>query len=503
MGVKLKIKKSEKVDILLICEGTFPYIKGGVSSWIYQLINGLKEYSFGIIFLGGRKSDYSQIQYKFPENIKYFEEYFLFDKVFERSLKKEVKTKKDFMEKISSLHNWFKSNDEELREDVKKLSFYKDIDQDQFLYSKGSFKFITSQYQKNCPDVPFIDYFWTIRNIHAPIWTLAEAAMNVVDFNLVHSPSTGYAGFLASLLKNNYGKKFILTEHGIYLLERKIDIMLSNWINEYKIELLKGSDEKNYIKDLWFRLFKGINKFSYESADEIISLYSKAQEIQISLGAKKEKTRIIPNGVNIEKYKILSRREDEKIPKVVSLIGRVVPIKDIKTFITAIKIASNVMRDIEGWIVGPTDEDPDYYKECVQLVRTFSLEKNIKFTGFKKLDEVLPSTGLVTLTSISEGMPLVILEAFAAKIPAVTTDVGNCSELIYGKDEEDFKIGKAGEIAPVGKPAILAKLYIQILRDEQIYKKYSKAAFERVCRYYDEKKLFEEYRKLYQKYIKN
>lgn len=492
-------KERGKVDILLICEGTFPYIKGGVSSWINQLIRGLPQFSFGIIFLGGNSKDYGSPQYELPDNVKHFETHFLFDSLFDKHSRKQIIGKKDLPEKMRELHGWFRSHGNTLSDELKKLDFYKKIDHAQFLRSRKAFSFITSEYKRNCPDVPFVEYFWTVRNIHSPIWIIAETAMKAPEFKVVHSPSTGYAGLLASFLKNNYGKKFILTEHGIYLLERKIDIMLSTWIEEYRINLLKSSGEKNYIKDLWIRFFQGINKFAYESADEIISLYSGAQKIQLQYGAAPEKSRIIPNGINLEKFLPAISARAGKIPHVAALIGRVVPIKDVKSFITAIKIASAKIKDLEGWIVGPQEEDRQYYEECLQLTRTLNLEKQIKFLGFKKVEDILPKIGLLTLTSVSEGMPLVILEGFAAGVPAVATNVGACAELIYGKNEQDLKIGKAGEIVTVGNTSALAAAYVSILSDRSLWERYSAAAIERVKKFYDEKELLKEYSDIYQK----
>lgn len=501
MGGSLIIRKSESVDVILICEGTFPYIKGGVSSWIYQLISGLKDFSFGIIFIGGNSKEYGELKYDLPNNIKHLETHFLFDHEFEIE-KEKIMGEKDLVEKMRKLHYWFRKHGDSLSDELKKFDFYEKINHKQFLYSKRSFDFILEQYSKNAPDVPFIDYFWTIRNIHSPIWKIVNIAKNVPNFGMIHSPSTGYAGFLGAFLKYNYNKNFLLTEHGIYLMERKIDIMLSNWIEDYRIGILKGTYEENYIKELWIRFFQGINKFAYETANKIISLYGAAQKLQINIGADINKTEIIPNGVNIEKFKKI-RQKRKETKKIVGLIGRVVPIKDIKTFITAIKIASSKSNEIQGWIIGPTDEDKDYYQECLELIKTFNVENNIKFLGFKPVEEVLSEIGLVTLTSISEGMPLVILEGFAAGVPAVTTNVGSCSELIYGKDEEDIKLGKAGEIAPVSNPNALSKNYLELLNNQTLWKKYSETAIKRVEKYYDEQKLFERYKKIYSEFIRN
>ena len=74
----MKIIRDGEVDILLISEGTYPYIRGGVSSWIHQLINGLPEFKFGVVFLGSQESDYSEIRYELPDNLTYLYVDYLF-----------------------------------------------------------------------------------------------------------------------------------------------------------------------------------------------------------------------------------------------------------------------------------------------------------------------------------------------------------------------------------------------------------------------------------------
>src|SRR5690606_2074929 len=127
--------------------------------------------------------------------------------------------------------------------------------------------------------------------------------------------------------------------------------------------------------------------------------------------------RTIPNGIPIERFAPLRELRPAGIPKVVALIGRVVPIKDIKTFIRAMFIARRNDPEIEGWIVGPQDEDPAYAAECLDLVAGLGMQSHIKFMGFQNIDELMPRIGLVALSSISEGLPLVILEAFASGVP--------------------------------------------------------------------------------------
>jgi hypothetical protein len=115
--------KSKRVDVMIIAEGTFPYIKGGVSSWIYQLINGLKEFTFGIIFIGSRPEDYTEVSYDIPENLVYFNECFIFDTTSYPPPKK-IKSSRKELELVNSLHDWFAYRKGQLPKEVTQLEFY-------------------------------------------------------------------------------------------------------------------------------------------------------------------------------------------------------------------------------------------------------------------------------------------------------------------------------------------------------------------------------------------
>ena len=237
-------KENREVDILLIGEGTYPYVKGGVSSWIHQLIRGLPELNFGLVFLGSLPEEYGEIRYELPDNLVYLETYYLFDND-TAIAKRNVKGSKYF-ESVESLYKWFRNKDGDIPEQIRNISFLtKKITYDNFLYSEQSWKFIREKYEQNCPDIPFVDYFWTVRNIHKPIWILAEIVEKLPPFKIVHSPSTGYAGFLASLASYNTGKPYLLTEHGIYTRERKIDMLSASWVKFQKSALLKQPEEFN------------------------------------------------------------------------------------------------------------------------------------------------------------------------------------------------------------------------------------------------------------------
>jgi len=183
---------------------------------------------------------------------------------------------------------------------------------------------------------------------------------------------------------------------------------------------------------------------------------------------------------------------------VLCLIGRVVPIKDIKTFIRAMRSVVNQLPEAEGWIAGPEDEDPGYAQECRNLVHSLGLQDKVRFLGFQKVDDLLPKIGLTVLSSISEALPLVILEGYAAGVPTISTDVGSCRQLIEGLDDEDKVLGTSGAVVNIADPQALADAAITLLRDESRWQAASRAAIARVERYYTDDLMFGRYRAVYE-----
>ena len=185
----------------------------------------------------------------------------------------------------------------------------------------------------------------------------------------------------------------------------------------------------------------------------------------------------------------------------IGFIGRVVPIKDVKTFIRACSIIYSELKNTEFYIIGPTDEDEDYYRECEVLVEMESLQGVFKFTGKVDLRQYYPKLDVIVLTSISESQPIVILEAGAYGIPAVATDVGACSELLYGSSPDDKLLGQSGIITPVYNAQATAEAVIRILKDADLYSRMSEAGIKRVSTYYRMDNLIATYQMLYSRYI--
>lgn len=492
---------AKRVDVMLLLEGTFPYVSGGVSSWVNQIVLGLPDLTFGAVFIGSSPGDYDGFKYELPPNLKHLEVHYLHGEQIIPPISHCVGNKKGF-EILRRLHGWFANPcPDGLPDELKQLSFYQQsggVDYKQFLYAEHSWQYLTDMYNERCSDPSFVDYFWTVRNMHAPIWQLAEIAENLIPAGMYHTVSTGYAGFMGGLLHHHTGRPLLLSEHGIYTKERRIDIFNNDWIQDNRNALQRSQTEISYFRDLWIRFFETIGRFCYDASNNIVSLYEGARQREILDGAQLHKTRVVPNGIDLDRFAPLREKRPNDPPQVVALLGRVVPIKDIKTFIRSLKIMIMHLPDLEGWIVGPEGEDPAYAAECKALVESLEIGDKVRFTGFMNPVDLFPQVGLLVLSSISEGLPLVALEGFAAGVPLVATDVGSCRQLVEGGlNQDDIDLGFAGSVVPINNPQALAEACLKLFSDRQAWNSARNAAVARVERFYSQQQMLDEYRTLY------
>ena len=60
---------SDIADVTLLLEGSYPFVRGGVSAWVHQLIEGLPELRFSLVYLGAQAQDADQVRYLLPDNV--------------------------------------------------------------------------------------------------------------------------------------------------------------------------------------------------------------------------------------------------------------------------------------------------------------------------------------------------------------------------------------------------------------------------------------------------
>ena len=487
-------------DVCLLLEGTYPYVAGGVSTWVYELIKRMRDTTFSVVYLGPHRSAVKKMHYDIPENVTDFREYYIFDYRAERRWgipgKKRLEGFRIIKEFLEHMRKGDPSGFEKLL-GVLKGDNTSLVSLDDLVYSFNSWKVLEGLYSSEPEEVSFIDYFWTWRFIYLPFFSLM--GIDLPEARLYHSVSTGYAGVLGVMAKCRRMRPFLLTEHGIYTRERKIEISRADWIYSDTAKELKVTAGEDFFKDWWISLFSFFSRLAYSKADEIITLFEGNRLVQIAEGADPAKTRVIPNGVDFARFSGLKKDKKDNVFRI-GFMGRVVPIKDVKSFIKACRIISDELKNVEVYIMGPTDEDEDYYTECARLVEMESLEGVVRFTGKVKVFDYYSKIDVIVLTSVSEGQPMVILEAFASGIPCVATNVGSCQELIHGSSPDDRLLGPAGIITSIRNPEETAAAVTRILKDNELYRHMSEAGRRRAVSYYQMDDLISRYDILYSRY---
>src|SRR5262249_22808899 len=96
------------------------------------------------------------------------------------------------------------------------------------LGSRLSFDMICRMYKTLMPHASFIQFYWAWRSLFGGLFSILT--FDLPKANIYHAISTGYAGLLAARAGLQAGQHVLLTEHGIYTNERRIEMLIADWI---------------------------------------------------------------------------------------------------------------------------------------------------------------------------------------------------------------------------------------------------------------------------------
>ncbi len=461
--------------ICIVCEGCYPYVVGGVSSWVQQLITMMPKHEFIICAIAALKEQKGKFKYTLPKNVIEVHELFL------DSLQNDsgVLTKHKITEEQKTDIQNLMLGDAYNYKSIFEL-FY-DIEQSiqDFLMSRDFYDIARHVYLQKYSSEVFVDFIWTLRSMYTTFFFILKQKIPKAD--LYHAVSTGYAGILSVMGKTQYNKPFILTEHGIYTREREEDIIKADWV-------------KGHFKELWIDFFYNMSKCAYQYADKVISLFDTNRKIQIDIGCAHEKTMVIPNGINVELFEKLPIKDEEEKAINIGAIVRIVAIKDIKTMLNAFDIVKTSVPNSKFIIMGPTEEDPVYYEECIVQLKELGT-RDVIFTGSVNIKEYINKMDIIVLSSISEAQPLAVIEAMTTGKPVVATNVGSCMELLYGGEGDD--LGNCGFVTPVMDYESFASKIILLCENSKLREHFGEVASKRIRKYYREDIFLNSYKQLY------
>lgn len=184
--------------------------------------------------------------------------------------------------------------------------------------------------------------------------------------------------------------------------------------------------------------------------------------------------RIVPNGINIERFDIPVSKEEAKEllnldGKVVLYVGRLEPRKGVGTLISA-------MKDVDGTLlVAGSGSMLPVLRNKAKLL---GISNRVKFLGTVSYS-ILPlyyrASDVFVLPSLSEAFGIVLLEAMASGTPVVGTKVGGIPEIVDG----------CGMLVPPGNARALSSAINEILNNQNLERKLGKLGKRRVERVYD------------------
>lgn len=249
--------------------------------------------------------------------------------------------------------------------------------------------------------------------------------------DIYHAVSTGYAGIAAALSKRKWGGKMLLTEHGIYTREREEEIIKADWV---------PAD----FKQLWIHYFKNLSKAAYMKSDRILALFDMNNALQIELGPIQSSAISLQMESMLRTFQLCHKKRIPNSECWGDHSGE--PHQRYKNNALCIRSGQTKMPQTHFYLMGPNDEDPEYYKECLEILEELGTE-DVTFTGRVQVRDYIGKMDVLVLSSLSEAQPLALMEAMAAGKPCVSTNVGSVRELLGGSTADT--LGKCGLLAPI------------------------------------------------------
>ncbi len=281
------------------------------------------------------------------------------------------------------------------------------------------------------------------------ITSLKTFLESIKSSDLIHVHGHPYpSSLIAAKIAKRYSKPLVLTQHNTFIAYAGIVWDHVEWLNDY-----------------------AIGKQVLKEADKIVVVSNATKNYVWSLGANPEKTEVLHNGVDLNRFRPLTGIKDEMRRKlgitegsnVVLTVRRLVYKNGIDTLIESAKKAVKQNPGLVFIVVGKGPDFEEVKEKIVQL----GIQKNFRLTGFVS-DEDLPlyynAADFFVLPSKSgEGLPLVALEAMACGVPVISTNVGGISEIM----NEDY-----GKLVPPNSPESLADAILDFSqRDFSVIKK--------------------------------
>jgi polysaccharide biosynthesis protein PelF len=414
--------------VLVLTEGTYPFIVGGVSTWCDSLVTGLHDVDFSVLPLtaGGVRREAC---FSVPPNTRLAGHLDLWSEDVPLSVPRQGLSLRRTRGRLpSALAEGLLGWDSDLEAFVAALLWCRRHPRQiraAFRSRRSWLGFVQTLDEltkRSAPDhasAPAFDMF-EVAELYRLLWWIARCASYPTPDG-EHAPdlcmvtAAGWAAIPAVVHKALHRTPILLTEHGIYVREA------------YLAAIRNGASPASR----WTasRVARGLSRLAYAYCDRVSPVTQANAVWEEEFGVLPDNISTIYNGVVVP-----SRRKPAPRNNVVVAVGRIDPLKDIKTMLrTAARVVESnpAARFIHYGPIPP--ENQKYADECVALHAELGLGAHFVFAG--STDDpygVVSRADIALLTSMSEGSPITVLEAMASGRPVVATAVGGVPEAVRG-----------------------------------------------------------------------
>jgi len=469
--------------VLMITEGTYPYAVGGVSSWCDAIIGGLPEIEWEVlpIVAGGKRLHQN---YQLAPNAHLLAPIELWSE--------ELPPRHGFLggsetegqsvpsRLLEGLVTW-NGNAPTLTDalvwcrrqpQVIRPSFRSRRAWDKYLATLTQ---VLNEQHDQASRAPHYDALEAARLYQTLYWVARTAAAHTPPCEVLHATAAGWSAIPAIVHKALFGTPLLVTEHGIF-------------VREAYLAALRDTTASPARRHMSTRLALGLTRAAYAAADVIAPVTDANAAWERGLGVDSGRIHVIANGIPPPR----APTPPPNAGKVVA-VGRIDPLKDVQTMLL---VAAEVCRRrpdarFEYW--GPPTPGQEIYAEaCERMREQLGLGTSFRFMGRTTDPQgVIRGADVVLMTSISEGMPMALLEAMSQARPAVATGVGGIPGVIRG----------CGIVAPPGDIHGLATAVVTLLSNPELASRLGRRGYERLRRRYTLEHCVEGYRELIEQLV--
>jgi glycosyltransferase involved in cell wall biosynthesis len=462
--------------ILLTTEGTYPYIMGGVSSWCHLLVSSLREFDWQVMPIvapQGRPPTFALPRHATeigPVEV-WSEELPKTGHGSRRERHSGVRLPSIL---VRNLLGWEGSTEQVVAAWVWCRRHPAGVRR-AFRSTRGWSSFLEglrAVLAERVPEAgtpPALDLVEAASLYQTLYWVARTAAAPTPETDALHVTAAGWAAIPAVVHKALYQTPMVLTEHGVYVREA------------YLAAARNGDSPGSRFAAT--RLARGLARTAYAAADVVSPVTDANAYWEVGLGIDPSKIMVLYNGLQ-------PPAEPTPPPgtKTVVSVGRLDPLKDAHTMLRVAAQATAHLPGAQFRHYGPVPRGEEIYRRsCVALHEQLGLGDRFRFMG-PTADPmgVVRDSDVVLMTSISEGLPMAILEAMGQARPVVSTGVGGVPEVVRG----------CGLVCPPGDDHGLATAVVMLLRNPELAWRLGRRGHRRLGRLFNESACIDGYRQL-------